>query len=174
MPLPELVANADRIVRGTVVASDDTTVSVGGGRLPATLYRIRVEESLKGSAASGDVIEVRMLARPKNQPQGRFRRGTLLQDLPQFAVGQDYLFLLTQPSSVGLSTTVGLKQGLFELRGRSGDEVAVNGANNLGLFVDPSAAAGARTPAARAGATVPAGPIAYATLANEIRALVVR
>jgi hypothetical protein len=174
MPLPELVANADRIVRGTVIAQDDATVSVGGGALPATLYRIRVDETLKGSAVAGEVIEVRLLAQPKNPAAGPLRRGTVLQDLPTFNLGRDYLLLLTRPSAVGLSTTVGLKQGLFELRGRDGGEVAVNGANNLGLLQDPSAPAGARAPGARAAAPAAGGPIAYATLANEIRALVAR
>jgi hypothetical protein len=116
MPLPELVARADRIVRGTVLAVDDTSVPVGVGTLSATVYRIRVAETLKGSAAPGEVIEVRLLAPPKTPRTGRFARGTLLQDLPRFDVGREYLFLLTRPSAIGLSTTVGLKQGLFERR----------------------------------------------------------
>jgi hypothetical protein len=170
MTLRELVTRADRIVRGTVIAQDDTSVSAGGGSLPATLYRIRVSETLKGSAASGDVIEVRLLARPKATTAGLARRGTVLQDLPQFNVGQEYLFVLTRPSAAGLSTTVGFRQGLFELRGRGEQELAVNGANNVGLLDAPAPAAQARgARPARPGAT---GPIPYATLANEIRALV--
>jgi hypothetical protein len=170
MPLPELVARADRIVRGTVLAVDDTSVPVGVGTLSATVYRIRVAETLKGSAAPGEVIEVRLLAPPKTPRTGRFARGTLLQDLPRFDVGREYLFLLTRPSAIGLSTTVGLKQGLFELRGRDTEQIAVNGANNLGLF-EPAGAA-ARGPAARAVARPASGPVPYSTLAGEIRALV--
>ena len=171
MNLRELVTRADRIVRGTVIAQDDTTVSAGGGQLPATLYRIQVAETLKGSAANGEVIEVRLLARPKNTGTA-MRRGTILQDLPEFRVGQEYLFVLTRPSAAGLSTTVGLRQGLFELRGRGDDALAVNGANNAGLLEEPAAAATARSD--RRARPRAAGPISYATLADEIRGLVRR
>jgi hypothetical protein len=178
MSLPELVANADRIVRGTVIAGDDTTVTAGGGQLPAMAYRIRVAETLKGAAAASGLLDVRLLARPKAAPAGSLRRGTVLQDVPEFRVGQEYLFLLTRPSAVGLSTTVGLGQGLFELRGRDGEEVAVNGANNVGLFGRPGAAAAAApTPGATArssAARSSGGPIPYGTLASEIRALAAR
>jgi hypothetical protein len=59
----------------TVIAKDDTTVSAGGGALPATRYRIRVSETLKGQAASGDVIEVRLLAALKAVSADGVRRG---------------------------------------------------------------------------------------------------
>jgi hypothetical protein len=172
MTLPELVANADRIVRGTVIAEDDTAVSAGGGQVPATLYRIRVAETLKGSTAGGEVIEVRLLAQPKTTTAGSTRRGTLFQDLPDFNVGQEYLFMLTRPSAVGLSTTVGLRQGLFELRGRGTEQLAVNGANNVGLLGQPAPGPQARSVAPARPAN--SGPIPYAALASEIRALVGR
>jgi hypothetical protein len=169
MTLRDLVARADRIVRGTVIAKDETTVTAGGGSLPATRYRIRVAETLKGAAAAGSVIEVQLLSAPKSAPAGALRRGTILQDLPQFTVGEEYLLVLTRPSAIGLSTTVGLKQGAFELRGRDSSEVAVNGANNIGLLDEPAAGALSRsaTPARPR-----SGPIPYAALASEIRALV--
>jgi hypothetical protein len=77
-----------------------------------------------------------------------------------------------------LTTTVGLGQGLFELRGAAGREEAVNKWNNLGLLDDslatavaPGGAAAPSAPATRAAATArPAGPMPYATLINEIRA----
>lgn len=169
MTLRDLVTRADRIVRGTVIAKDDTTINAGGGTLPATRYRIRVAETFKGAAASGAVIEVQLLARPKTATSGGLRRGTLLQDLPQFNVGQEYLLVLTRPSAVGLSTTVGLQQGAFELRGGNDGGMAVNGANNIGLLDEPGVAVRARTASA---ARPRSGPIPYTTLANEIRALV--
>jgi len=162
MTLRDLVVRGDRIVRGTVVAADEGTVSAGGGNIPIVTYRIRVDEALKGSVAGGDVIEVRMLATTKQASSGSLRRATVLRDLPQFAVGRNYLFVLTRPSRIGLSTTVGLGQGLFELRGRPGQELAVNAANNLGLL------SGVR------GAPASPGPVAYASLVKEIRTLVGR
>jgi hypothetical protein len=161
MTLRDLVARGDRIVRGTVVAAEEGTLSAGGGNIPIVTYRIRVNETLKGSVGSGDVIEVRLLASMKQVTSGKLRRAALLRDLPRFAVGRDYLFVLTRPSQIGLSTTVGLGQGLFELRGRPGQEQAVNEANNLGLLAGvPGAAA--------------SGPVAYASLVKEIRTLVGR
>jgi hypothetical protein len=162
MTLQDLVTRADQIVRGTVIASDESTVSAGGGAVPIVTYRIRVEESLKGGAAAGETIEVRLLGRPKQAIGGSLRRGPFFNDLPQFTVGSDYLFVLTRPSAIGLSTTVGLRQGLFELRGRRGAELAVNGANNLGLFT--ATTAGPRT----------SGPVAYGELVKRINSLLGR
>jgi len=159
MTLRDLVARADRIVRGTVVAANEGNVPAGGGLLPIMTYRIRVEDALKGGAAAGDMIEVRLLTTPKSLVNGPNRRAVLLRDLPQFSVGRDYLFVLTRPSRIGLSTTVGLGQGLFQLHGRPGQEQAVNEANNIGLF--SGIQGGPQTP----------GPVAYATLVEEIRTL---
>jgi hypothetical protein len=162
MNLRDLVTRADRIVRGVVLESNEATVEAGGGSLPVTVYRIRVDEALKGSVRAGDVIEVRLLSQPKQSASGPYRRASLLRDLPQFAVARDYLFVLTRPSAIGLSTTVGLRQGIFELRGRPGQETAVNGANNVGLFTGMARSA------------VAAGPLTYSALAREIRALLRR
>lgn len=162
MNLRDLVARADRIVRGTVLASEEGTVEAGGGAIPIVSYRIRIEEAFKGSAGAGQTIDVRLLGRFKQLPSGSLRRGPVFGDLPQFKVGGDYLFVLTRPSAIGLSTTVGLGQGLFQLRGRRGSELAVNDANNLGLF--SGVAAGPQ----------PSGPVAYAELVKHIRSLIAR
>jgi hypothetical protein len=162
MTLRDLVARGDRIVRGTVLAADEGTVPAGGGNLPIVTYRIRVDEALKGSVAAGDVIEVRLLSSMKQAASGSLRRATLLRDLPKFSVGRDYLFVLTRPSPIGLSTTVGLGQGVFELRGRPGQELAVNEANNMGLFSGSQGTAAA------------SGPVAYSSLVKEIRTLLGR
>ena len=162
MNLRDLVARADRIVRGTVLASEEGTVEAGGGAIPIVSYRIRIEEAFKGSAGAGQTIDVRLLGRFKQLPSGSLRRGPVFGDLPQFKVGGDYLFVLTRPSAIGLSTTVGLGHGLFQLRGRRGSELAVNDANNLGLF--SGVAAGPQ----------PSGPVAYAELVKHIRSLIAR
>ena len=162
MNLRDLVSGADRIVRGVVLESNEATVDIGGGSLPIVVYRIRVDEALKGSAQAGQVIEVRLLGQPKQRASGAYQRASLLRDLPRFAAGHDYLFVLTRPSAIGLSTTVGLAQGIFELRGRPGQETAVNGANNVGLFSGMAQSAAAN------------GPLSYAQLSREIRALLGR
>jgi hypothetical protein len=162
MNLRDLVARADRIVRGTVTASDEGTVVAGGGAIPIVTYRIRVEESLKGSASAGETIEVRLLGHLKQPARRSARLGPYFNDLPQFRVGGDYLFVLTRPSAIGLSTTVGLRQGLFEVRGRRGSEQAVNGADNVGLLSGTSVASRA------------AGPVAYGELVKQIQSMVGR
>jgi hypothetical protein len=174
LTLGEIVDRADRIVRGTVVAADETTIAAGGGRLPIVVYRIRVGEVLKGAAPDGDIIEVSLLS-PGKVTAPRNRAASLLRDLPEFRVGQQYLFALTRPSAIGLSTTVGLGQGLFQLRGGEGREEAVNQVNNAGLFDDALAAAAPNARAAApagssAGAGRGVGPMPYADLVNEIRA----
>ena len=152
MNLRDLVARADRIVRGTVVASEEGTVQAGGGAIPVVTYRIRVEQTFKGEASAGETIDVKLLGRAKQSTGTSVRRGPVFRDLPQFAIGGDYLFVLTRPSAIGLSTTVGLGQGLFQVRGRRGNEFAVNEANNLGLF------------SGLAAASQPSGPVSYAEL----------
>jgi hypothetical protein len=133
-----------------------------------------VGEVLKGAAPDGDIIEVSLLS-PGKVTAPRNRAASLLRDLPEFRVGQQYLFALTRPSAIGLSTTVGLGQGLFQLRGGEGREEAVNQVNNAGLFDDALAAAAPNARAAApagssAGAGRGVGPMPYADLVNEIRA----
>ncbi len=158
MNLRQLCENARSIFRGTVLASTSGTVEAGGGEIPTITYRVRVDEAFQGVGESGDV-EIRMVD-PKMavQRSGSKRSVPLLKGLPQIKVGEAYLFFLTRPGSVGLSTTVGLGQGCFHVVG--GEEgTAVNEFGNAGLFKDMTELA------------TEAGPIAYRTLANEIRRL---
>jgi hypothetical protein len=172
LTLTEIVDRADRIVRGTVIAADEGRIAAGGGLLPVVVYRIQVAEVVKGSI-NGNVLEIRLLS-PGKGATARSREASLFRDLPEFRVGQEYLLALTRPSAIGLSTTVGLGQGAFELRGAAGREEAVNQWNNLGLLTDSLAVAGA--PAARpaARAARPDGPLPYTRLLNEIRARLAR
>jgi hypothetical protein len=164
MPLRDLVERADRIVRGAVISAREDQLAAGGGSLPIVVYRIHVEEALKGAVAAGEDIDVRMVSQPKQTVGGRYRRVSVLADLPRFAVGREYLFVLTRPSAIGLSTTVGLGQGLFMLRGRPGQELAVNEANNLGLL-DGGVGVASRSVS---------GPVAYSALVTQIRTLLAR
>jgi hypothetical protein len=103
MTLNELVDRAARIVCGTVIAADESTVSAGGGSLPIVVYRIQVSEVVKGSVPGDEVLEVRLLS-PGKTTTARSRAISLFRDLPKLRVGQQYLLVLT----IGLSTTVGL------------------------------------------------------------------
>ena len=154
MGLPELTDRAGSIFRATVVAAEPGTVSVGGAELPTVTYRLRVEETFKGSFAGkqGDdevLVELTMLGTLKaDPPNGNLQRVSQLPELPQLAVGGTYVLFTTEPSAAGLSTTVGLAQGSFKVwRDADKQELAANALDNLGIFE---------------------GPVTYATLAGAI------
>jgi hypothetical protein len=161
MSLKDLSTSADRIFRGTVVGIDEGTVTAGGGELPTVTYRLRVEEQFKGEFASDRdqaVVELRMLGSLKAaSASGSSRRGSIFRDLPKLKMGEDYVLFTTRPSSIGLSTTVGLGQGAFDIYGAGKTEEAVNAFGNVGL------GGGANLPSS--------GPVSYDQLARAIRAV---
>jgi hypothetical protein len=166
MNLEQLTGRAGRIFRGTVLSVQAGGLAVGGGTLPIVTYTIRVDETFKGefppTKDETRLVEIRMLAESKSAPSGPFRRASFLRELPRLAVGREYLLFATRPSSAGLSTTVGLGQGSFNIQGSGKNETAVNQFNNADLFRGMATAAPAR------------GPVSYAELSRRIRALVRR
>lgn len=150
--LPEMVGNADKIFRGTLVDFQPGTINAGGGVLQTVTYRFRVNEAFQGNFDSkGDVqyTEITTLSNLKEVPQqGNYKKFSVLPTLPLLKVGTEYLMLMTPASSVGLTTAVGLGQGSFEVYSRDNETWARNEFNNAGLFK---------------------GPIAYKDLANKIR-----
>lgn len=169
MNLQEMVNRSDKIFRGTVLDAREGKVSVGGGELPVITYRIRVEESFKGtySTVKGmQIAEIKMVGKLTPNTGSPIRALSPFADLPRLDVGKEYLLLTTAQSSIGLSTTVGLGQGRFVLQGKPGQELAVNGNQNYGLLdgVAPSVTAGT--------AEQSEGPMPYQELAGLIRNLV--
>jgi hypothetical protein len=167
MNLKDLATRSDKVFRGTVLSAKPGTVSAGGGTLPTVIYRLKVDETFKGDFAAGkaggdNVVEVRMVGALKDGPAqaGAPRRLSVFRDVPRLAVGQDYVLFTTRPSSIGLSTTVGLGQGAFSIIDAGKDEHAVNAYNNLGLGRGmPQSVLPSR------------GPVSYARLARAIRAV---
>ena len=156
MDLPNLVSRADKIFRGTVVSISEGKVATGGIELPTVTYRLKVAEEFKGSyLVKGDerFVEITMLAPVKRAPMGNIRAFSKLPDLPELRQGEEYLLISSAPSSGGLSTTIGIGQGAFKIFVVDKTELAVNELNNEGLYD---------------------GPVAYAQLARDIRALVGR
>jgi hypothetical protein len=160
--LEELVANANRIFSGTVTHAEPGSIAVGGGTLPIVTYRLLIDNGFRGER-TGAVAEFRMLTRQKATRVGPLMRYPLLADMPELEVGKRYLLFVTRPSTVGLSTTVGLGQGFFHLTGEAGNEQAVNAFDNEGLF---------------RGMTLPdlprRGPVKYRLLAKRIGDVVAR
>ena len=164
MNLQQMCAAAGRIFRGTVLGVKDGAVTVGGAQISTLVYSLKVDEAFKGSFTTykGEPIVTIQMIRPSKAPQlGPVRRLSTFDDLPHLEQGHDYLILATTPSAAGLSTTVGLGQGTFKVGGKVGQEIAVNGNNNVGLY------AGMNVAPVR-------GPVAYSTLRSQIRNLVGR
>jgi hypothetical protein len=166
--LDQMANRADKIFRGTVLDARPGTVETGGGQLPVVTYTFRVEEAFKGAfdEVKGETIaHIRMLGKvPPVQVDGVTRHSPL-PDVPQLKTGSDYLIFSTLPGSAGLSVTLGLGQGSFQILLKGDELQAVNEFNNLGLFKN------ARTESAAAGGRLPVkGPVSYSVLADQIRA----
>lgn len=152
MSFDEIIANSGRIFRGTVMDVEQSSVEAGGGELPVVEYTLRVDEAFKGDF-DGDkettVVVIRMLGSIKEVPaSGEIQRVPVLPDLPRLEMGHDYVLFTTPPSTIGLSTTVGLGQGAFRVYTEAKQEMATNELGNAGIFQ---------------------GPVSYAELASAIR-----
>lgn len=174
--LDEMVRRADRIYRGTVVSVRAGSVQAGGGQLPITVYRLRVDEAFRGDFPEEKgvrIAEIRTLGKLRSVTSGGLRSVVVLPQMPALETGQVYLVMTTRASAIGLSTAVGLGQGVFRIQQAGKDELAVNEANNSGLFRGMPAPA-ARGVARTAAAESAAGPLSYTELASRIRGLVAR
>ena len=136
--LGEMTNNADKIFRGTVTQIKTGTVLAGGGELPTVTYTIRVNDTLKGDTSAednklGNVVKLTMLGTLKAAPAKNGIRFVGGFKAPVLERGQEYLLFTTPQSSLGLSMTVGLGQGLFRF---VYDNQVINDAKNAGLFRD--------------------------------------
>ena len=174
--LAEMSRRAQKIYVGTVRSATEGTLAVGGGQLAVVTYQLTVDEDLLGESAmvKGErVAEIRMLGKQKSVQAAGLRSVSPLPVMPVLRVGQTYLVFTTQPSGVGLSTTVGLGQGCFRLYGKGDSQMAVNEVNNAGLFRDMQPPAAAAAGAALRSATPPApGPMRFVDLRAQIINLV--
>ena len=164
MTLRDLATRADKVFRGVVVGIDSTTVRAGGSDLPVLVYRLKVAEEFKGSfdAPKGaPVVELRMLGLAKSNAQvGAQKKLSILRDMPQLEMGRDYVLFTTRPSTIGLSTTVGLGQGAFAIQSGAKEELVSNAFGNAGLD---------QRRAATAASQPRPGQMTYAQLARAIR-----
>jgi len=153
-----MTASAARVFRGTVTDVRPGTVSVGGGQLATTIYRIQVTEVFKGEFATVKDItyaDVEMIGSLKADAAGSARHFSIFRDMPRLERGRDYLLFLTAESSVALSSPVGLAQGCFDIDTSIPSQPTANRVNNAGLVAD-----------------VAKGPLAYEDLAARVRAIV--
>ena len=174
--LAQMVQRANRIYRGTVVSVTPGTVDVGGGQLPVVTYHLEVQEVFRGdfpTVKGMRLAEIRTLGKIATVQRGALRSSSALPRMPEMRPGETYLVFTTQPSAIGLSTTVGLGQGFFRIAQVGKDEMVVNDVNNSGLFRDMAPPSSARMSVQRA-ADPAAGALPYSELASRIQALVGR
>src|SRR5262249_51630934 len=126
LDLTGLASKAERIVVVRVVSRTGGRDPVG---LPATVYRLRVERVLKGSA--GRRLVIKQLGVPEPVPDAATGVVTFPVDgMPVYEPGRRYLLFLNGTSSIGFTSPVGLTMGAFEILP---GELAVNGFRNAGL-----------------------------------------
>ena len=120
--LVELTDGAELIVHGFVVA----TRSEPHPQLPGlntVVVTLKVRETLKGSTPA--LYSFRQFIW---DVRDRF-------DTAGYRKGQELLLMMNKPSAIGLTSPVGLEQGRFRiLRDGNGNQVALNGQANAGLF----------------------------------------
>lgn len=153
MGLGDLVGNADKVFRGTVLTKEPGMVSLGGSEFSTVVYTVKVDDALKGDFGAKPVVTLTMLGNLKQDvTTGNAKRLSVIDMNPDLAVGSDYVLFTTAASSAGLSTTVGLGQGLFRVFANAdGRDMTANMLNNQGLFN---------------------GPVKYSELSSAVSALV--
>ena len=139
MGLGDLVGNADKVFRGTVLTKEPGMVSLGGSEFSTVIYTVRVDDALKGDFGAKPMVTLTMLGNLKQDVStGNAKRLSSIDINPDLTVGSDYVLFTTAASSVGLSTTVGLGQGLFRIFDNAdGRDMTANMLNNHGLFDGP-------------------------------------
>lgn len=162
MNLDALTQNSEHIFRGMLITVQPGTVTLGGSEIPTTTYTFEVSEFFKGGPTAEkdgrQYLAITMVGSVKGAEQSanNITRFDRFRDVPRLAQGEQYLLFTTPASLYGLSVTVGLAQGCFDISGG----MALNRAGNLGLFSGTAYAGPA------------SGPIEYDELASRIRAAV--
>jgi hypothetical protein len=145
--LEEMTATADRIFVGRCLAVEETDEVIAQGHMPVTRYTFAVERAIKGKLARQ--VTFRQLGHPAHRALGKGSEltmhgeavspSTFIHGMSQYHVG-DRLLLFLIPDYLGGKVTypVGLYQGAFFVSAMpSGQELARNSINNLGLFTAP-------------------------------------
>jgi hypothetical protein len=119
-----LVSQAATILRGYVVSAQ-VEPHPQLAHLLTVVVTLRVEETLKGTVEQTFTFRQFIW-----DIRDRY-------DAAGYKKGQHLLLLMNAPTEYGLSSPTGLEQGRFQiLRDAQGNELAVNGHGNAGLFRD--------------------------------------
>jgi hypothetical protein len=145
--IEEMTATADRIFVGRCTAVEETQELIAQGQMPVTRYTFEVEQAIKGKLPQQ--ITFRQLGHPARRALGKgnevtmhgqvVTRDTFIHGMSEYSVGQRVLLFLIPNYLEGKVTyPVGMYQGAFSIsRMPSGQDMARNSINNLGLFTAP-------------------------------------
>ena len=114
--LVEMVSLADRIFLGQCVSFEDVVDPVL--QMPVTEYRFVVQQGIKG-VGTGEEILVRQIG-------GIF-------DIPRYQKGERLLIFLHVDSQLGLTSPVGMGQGIFQVEKGSQGITVTNALQNQNL-----------------------------------------
>jgi len=106
--LRDLVEQADRIFVGRCLSVESKVTN----NIPFTTYTFEVVEQIKG--VSTNTVTVRQFGLTKPMPLGEgLALAPIIQGMPQYKDGHEYLLFLVPESPIGLSSPAGLFQGAF-------------------------------------------------------------
>lgn len=144
--LEDMEATADRIFLGRCVNVEETSEYIAQGMMPVTHYTFEVERAFKGTFNKKyRFTQLGHPARPLFKENGirmhgrAVKPGEFIHGMSEYEIG-DRLLLFLIPNYLGDKVTypVGLYQGAFFVSTMpSGNELARNSINNLGLFNAP-------------------------------------
>lgn len=126
--LAELAELSERILVGRVV---NVTDGLDANNIPYTEVTLAVDEALRGHAAQQHTFRQFGLLAPRDMGNGYTNLNVSPDGWPRFAEGEEVIvFLYKEAPLTGLSTTVGLFQGKFNIH----NQQVTNAINNLGLM----------------------------------------
>lgn len=145
--IEEMTVTADRIFVGRCVQVEETEEIIAQGIIPVTRYTFEVEQVLKGRLPK--LIMFRQLGHAARRAFGKggettihgesVTPGSFIHGMAEYRAGdRAVLFLIKNYLGGKVTYPVGLYQGAFFVsRMPSGQELARNSINNLGLFTAP-------------------------------------
>ena len=127
-PLPQMVAQAQHIISGEVLSVTD---GFDEHKRPYTEITIRVGSAVKGQLGEDSLYTFRQfgLAKPRPMGNGKMYLGVSPEGFARWHAGEHVVAFLN-PTLGGLTSTVGLEQGKFNIQ----DGKAINQVGNTGLF----------------------------------------
>ena len=112
--LTDLSKEAERIFEGECIALERTTVMDREGKveIPAVRYTFKVLDAIKGVA--GETLIISQLGQSWKKDQ--FQVNADLMSVPRYEVGKTYILFMNKNFGTGLTTPIGLDQGVFDVR----------------------------------------------------------